>query len=196
MSKNFAVLRKATQPLAEPEPASREYGGLILRLFQSRAAVAVIGVGLDKGVVGVCEGIAIELAELGKRVVVVPVDGLLRMNPITVPGETALMSRIARNVWLWPSPLGKPIEFLNAAESKPTGAESWLDALRRNFDSVLLECPAVDSAFGVTEVAAMADAVVLVVEAGRSSKQQILHDQRALELQGAKLAGGIMLQRG
>jgi hypothetical protein len=195
MSKNFAVLRKTTQPLSEPEPSTREYGGLIHRLFQGPTAVAVVGIGLDKGVVGVCEGIARELAESGKRVVVVPVDRLLRMNPITVPGETALMSGIARNVWLWPSPLGRPIEFLNAPESKPGNADSWLEALRRNFDSVLLECPAVDSTFGVTEVAGMADAVVLVVEAGKTSKQQIQHDQRALESRGATLAGCILLRR-
>lgn len=194
MSKNFAVLRKAKLPLSEAEPSTREYGGLIHRLFQSPTALAVVGIGLDKGVVGVCEGIANELAESGKRVVVVPVDRLLRMNPIIVPGETALMSGIARNVWLWPSPLGRPIEFFNSSESKPTGTESWLDALRRNFDAVLLECPAIDSTFGVTEVAAMADATVLVVEAGKTSRQQIQHDQHALQSRGATLAGCILLR--
>ncbi|MCU1261955.1 MAG: protein tyrosine kinase [Bryobacterales bacterium] len=202
MSKNFAVLRKAgsepsraTQPHVEPAAPRREYAELIRLLFESPRAVAIVGIGSDKGVAGVCEGLAKELALSGKRVVIVPVERLLRMNPITIPDETALMTGIAQNVWLWPSPLGRPIGFFHSCESKPAGANNWLDALRRNFDAVLLDCPVLDTTFGVTEVAAMADGAVLVVEAGRTSTEQILRDQRALQLGGATLAGCILLRR-
>jgi Mrp family chromosome partitioning ATPase len=194
MRKNFTVLKKATTPVFEP-PATSEFGDLILRLFQTPSALAIVGIGLDKGAAGVCEGIATELAASGKRVVIVAVDSLLRMNPIAVPREMAFMSGIARNVWLWPSPLGRPVEFLKSPEPRVTGGENWLDVLRQNFDSVLLDCPALDTAFGVTEVAAMADASVLLVEAERTTKKQIQHGQRALQLRGATLAGCILLRR-
>ena len=43
-------------------------------------------------------------------------------------------------------------------------------------------------------IGAMADAAVLAVEASRTSKHQILSDQRALQLSGVKLAGCIMIK--
>ena len=187
MRKYFGDLSETIPPLGKSAPPPKEYGELIQRLFQGPSAVAIVGIGLEKGVVGVCEGIAKELAAAGKRVVIVPVDSLLR-------SETSLISMLARNVWRWPSPLGRPLEFFNSSESKQPDAENWLDVLRRNFDSVLLDCPAVDMMFGVTEVAAMADAAVLVVQSGQTSRNQVQDDQRALQLRGATLAGCILLQ--
>jgi hypothetical protein len=195
MLTSFATLRKVLPSVSETAPRSSRYSDLILQLFQSPAAVAVVRIGPGTGVVGVCEEIAGELAGSGKRVVVVPVEGLLRMNPITVPGDRAVMSEIGLNVWLWPSPLGRSVEFFRGLQTKVAGGENWLDALRRNFDSVLLDCPPVNSTFGVTEVASMADATVLLVEAGRSSRQQVQDDQRALQARGATLAGCILLRQ-
>jgi Mrp family chromosome partitioning ATPase len=125
--------------------------------------------------------------------VIVPVHRLLRMNPITPPDETAFAPGNVPQVWLWPAPVGQKIEFFKPRESDDRG--SWLDSLRRTFDSVLLDCPHVDGAPGVTEVGAMADAAVLAVEAGVTSKQQIQQNQRALQLRGAKVAGSILIQR-
>jgi hypothetical protein len=187
MSKYFATLGKTDQHADIPLPSSEKYGELIHRLFQGPSVVAIVGIGVENGVVGVCEGIASELAASGQRVVIVPVDSLLR-------SETTLISTSARNVSLWPSPLGRPLEFFNSSELNQANGDGWLDALRRNFDSVLLDCPAVDMMFGVTEVAAMADAVVLVVQAGQTSKQQIQDNKRALQLRGATLAGCILLR--
>jgi hypothetical protein len=48
---------------------------------------------------------------------------------------------------------------------------------------------------GITEVAVMADAAILIAEAGRTSKQQIQQDQRALQLRGAKVVGSILVQQ-
>jgi hypothetical protein len=195
MLTNFATLRKVMPSLSETAPRSSQYTDLILQLFQSPTAVAVVRIGPGQGAIGVCEEIAGELAASGKRVVVVPVEGLLRMNPITVPGDRAVMSEIGLNVWLWPSPLGRSVEFFRGSQTKISGGENWLDALRRNFDSVLLDCPSVNSTFGVTEVAAMANAAVLLVEAGRTSRQQVQDDQRALQVRGATLTGCILLRQ-
>jgi hypothetical protein len=71
----------------------------------------------------------------------------------------------------------------------------WPDALRLKFDAILLECPALGDKAGVVEVMALADAAVLVAEAGRTSKHRVQRDQRALELKGAKLAGCILIKK-
>ncbi|HEY1754109.1 MAG TPA: hypothetical protein VGG72_01840 [Bryobacteraceae bacterium] len=203
MSRNFQVLEKAAlaTPL-DPHPAylpavtserTGEYSELIRRLFRAQSAVAVIGRRLDHGLTGICQGIAIELAACGKRVVIVPVAALLRMNPLPSPDQAQLSPLQGQNVWLWPSAVDRNIEFFKPSE--PVKPENWLDGLRRNFDSVLLDCPPLSAAAGAAEVAAMADSVILVVEAGRTSKKEIQRDQRTLQMRGARLAGSILIQR-
>ena len=183
----MAFPSRSAQAVSEPGT----YVELIRRLFHSPSVVAIVGSGIGLGAVNVCDEIAAELAASGKRVVVVPVDKLLRMNRLPVPDETAFISGSAPNIWLWPVSGGQKIEFFKSREL--AGADNWLDSLRRNFDSVLLNCPAVQATSGVTGVAAMADAAVLVVEAGRSPRQEIQFDQRALQLGGVKLAGCVLI---
>jgi Mrp family chromosome partitioning ATPase len=203
MSRNSVVLEKAASEASLPLHAAQtpieatarsgEYLDLIRRLFHHPSVVAVVSSGSGGSAAGVSEEIAAELAASGTRVVVVPVANLLRMNPIAVPDRTAFMPGSARNVWLWPSPLGQQIEFFKSRG--PADPDSWLDCLRRNFDSVLLDCSAGEVTPGIADIAAMADAVVLVAEAGRTTRQQIQRDQRALQLRDAKLAGCILLRR-
>jgi Mrp family chromosome partitioning ATPase len=197
MSRNFAVLGKTpvqSSPESPPVPSALhpgEYTELIQRLFQAPSVVAIIGAGSGAGVTAVCEEIASELSLLGRHVVVVSVQRLLPMDPITLPDETAFMPGSARNVWHWPSPAGRQIEFFKPR--LPVGGENWLDALRRNFDSVLLDCPAVETAPLGVAIAARADAALLAVEAANTPKNHILRDQRSLEMSGAKLAGCILI---
>ena len=198
MSRNFAVLGKppvasSGDPLAaQLPPYPGEYTQLIQRLFQGPSVVAIIGAGSGGGVTGICEAVATELSRQGRRVVLVSVQRLLPMNPITLPDETAFVAGPARNVWIWPSSAGEQIEFFKPP--LPVGAENWLDALRRKFDSVLLDCPAVETAPLGVAIAARADAAVLAVEAARTPKNHILRDQRSLELSGVKVAGCILIK--
>jgi Mrp family chromosome partitioning ATPase len=203
MSRNAIVLEKAASeasfplhtaqiPIEEPLP-SGEYVDLIRRLFHSPSAVAVVRSGSRAAVAGVCAGIAAELAAAGKRVVVVPVEKLLRMSAIAAPNKTSFMPGNTRNVWVWPSPLGQQIEFFKSSTAEQ--GDNWLDCLRRNFDAVLLDCTALDVTPSVAEFALMAEAAVLVAEAGRSTRQQVQRDQRALEIRGVRLAGCVLLRR-
>jgi len=59
----------------------------------------------------------------------------------------------------------------------------------------LLDCPATGATPAAAQLAAMADAAMLVVEAGRTTRRQIQHDQRALQLTGVKVAGCILMQQ-
>jgi hypothetical protein len=210
MSRHFIVLGKAASPISldvhsgTPSPVSvpvesavpsGEYFALIRRLFHGPAVVAVVGNSgaSTEGVSPIVESLAAELSVVGKRVVIVLVSRLLRMNPITAPDESAFAPGNAPRVWLWPAPTGQKMEFFKSRESDDLG--NWLDALRGKFDSVLLDCPHVEGSPGVTELGAMADAAILVVEAGVTSKQQIQQDQWALQLRGAKVAGSILIER-
>jgi hypothetical protein len=214
VSRNFTVLRKSasqgptSSPWGVPEPRpdaggesaprSREYNSLIRLLFDGPAAVALVGTShngeaSDEGISVIAERLGAELAVIGKRVVVVPFSRLLRMNPITIPAETDFMPGSAPQVWIWPGTPGPKIEFFKSREASSGG--NWLDSLRQNFDSVLLDCPNVEAVAGVSEVAAMADAVVLSAEAGVTLKRQVQHDQRALQLRGARVVGCILIEQ-
>lgn len=181
--------------------SSGEYSDLIRELFIRPAAVAFVGShslagnrgGKSEGPCGIAGNLAAELAMPGRRVVVVAVNMLLNMNPITVPQEGDFMPTSTPNIWIWPGSSGQKIEYLKSRET--AGPGTWLDSLRRSFDSVLLDCPEVGVAPGVIELAVMADTTVLIAEAGRTSKQQIQQDHRALQLRGARVAGSILVQR-
>jgi hypothetical protein len=177
---------------------SGDYSALIHLLFHAPSAVAIIGSnpgadGSGKGISGIAADVAAELGSAGKRVVVVPVATLLRMNPITVPDETSFTRGNAPHVWIWPESAGLRIEFFKPEAD--SGRGNWLQSLRRHFDSVILDCPRVSGTPGVTEVAAMADAAVIAVEAGRTSKQQIREEQAALQIRGARVVGCILIER-
>lgn len=188
------------------------YVELIRKVFHGCSVVAVVGSGIDDAA-GVCDDIAAELAASGKRVVVVAAGRLLNMGPDGLPGvdslpdsaaaEAALVPGAANNVWHWPPPPVQPLRFFKFAAPRPQGPPDpgkWLDLLRHNFDSVLFNCPSLEqdhgkSATGITDIAAMADQAVLVVEAGRTTKQRVLHDQRTLHSRGVRLVGSILVRR-
>jgi Mrp family chromosome partitioning ATPase len=195
MSKNALILEKAASKLPsllEAVPHSGEYLDLIRHLFQGRSVVAVVDGGSGSRGPEASRGIAAELAASGNRVVIVQVASLLRMDQF--PDDTACLPGRVPNVFLWPGTAGAPVEFFQSLAPEPS-AGNWLGALRRNFDSVLLDCSPVETAPAAAAIAAMADAAVLVVEACRTTKQQIQRDQQALQLRGVKLAGCILMRR-
>jgi Mrp family chromosome partitioning ATPase len=204
MSKNALVLERtesaaslATHPPSFGEfPCSGEYLDLIRRLFQSHSVVAVVDSGGGSRGPEACRGIAAELAASGNRVVIVRVDALLRTSQL--PDATACAPGPTPGISLWPSTVGAPVEFFPSSAPLPaTGA--WLGSLRRTFEAVLLDCPHLETApaatAAVASIAAMADAAVLVIEAGRTTKQQIQRDQQQLQFRGVPLAGCILMRR-
>jgi hypothetical protein len=198
MSRNSAALEKSASEipllplltpssLLQPESLSGDYEQL-RPLFTAPSAVAIVGQSSNN----VCESLAKVLASSGKRVIVVPVERLLRINPKEVPDETAFVAGNVPNVWHWPSPLDRQLELF-----KPrlrAGSGHWLDSLRRNFDAVLLHCECIEATPSAAEITAMADAAVLVVDGFRTAKQQVQREQHALQLTGAKLVGCILIQ--
>lgn len=222
MSRNFAVLSKSNlsavaqhvPPPAEAPPSPAGYVELIRRVFHGCSVVAVVGCDIDDAA-GVCDDIAAELAASGKRVVVVSSDKLLKLgeqglpdsNPALAAAESGCVPGTvpgaAPNVWHWPAPPAQQLRFFRSANlprQGPPDPDKWLNMLRQNFDSVLFSCLALEqdkpgTETGIVDIAAAADMTVLVVEAGRTTRQRILHDQRALQSRGARLAGCILVRR-
>jgi Mrp family chromosome partitioning ATPase len=200
MSKNALILERTPSeaPLftapARELPRSGDYLDLIRQHFHTRSAVAIVAVGSGQGAGDVCDNLAAELAASGNRVVIVAIEALLRMNPEPPPDESRCSPGRTPNVWRWPSTSGGQLEFFKS-HSPADPAANWLDSLRVAFDSVLLDCPATETAPAAAQLAAMADAALLVVEASRTTRHQVQHDQRALQLRGVKLAGCILIER-
>jgi hypothetical protein len=178
-------------PGAQSAARPSEYAELVKILFRGPAVVAVLGAA-SGCVTDVCEGIASELSRLERRVVLVSVQRLLRADPVALPDETVLMPGSVQNIGLWPPPVA--LQTKSSRLRGKTDGGTWIDTLRRNFDSVLLDCPAVQTSPGSAPIAAMADAAVLTVEVARTSKQKIVRDQRTLQFSGVKLSGFVLLK--
>jgi hypothetical protein len=194
-SESESPFASEAMPLASAPPSS-EYSELIQSLFHTPTVIAIVGSsdGHNESRPGMAERFAAELgATTGKRTVVVALDKLLGLKAPSAAHQVTYAPGNAPHVWLWPSQESTPIEFLKSrGDIYP---RNWLDTLRRNFDCVLLDCPNIQTAPGVTEIAAMADAVILAVEEGHTSKQQIQQDQQTLQLMGARVVGFILIQR-
>lgn len=172
-----------------PVPRSGEYAGLIRRLFRRHSALALIGVDRTSRTAEATRGVAAELGTAGNRVLVIAAHRLVRSD---IPSVTTGYSKDAvPNVWLWPDGAG----VLHPAVEESPDELDWLSCHCRVFDAVLLECPPITVSPETAEIAALADAAVLVVEAARTPKREIEHVQRLLELQEVKLAGSILMKR-
>jgi hypothetical protein len=196
MSRNTLLLEKAdirrAAPALEPILPSGEYRELVHRLLPPHSALAVVDVGTGTRSENACQGIAAQLAASGKRVVIVCVEALLRAD--RVPDLTNIRPGNSPNVWSWPSTVDAPIEFFRGSIAAHAETD-WLGFLRRSFDAVLLHCPSPESGPSSSGAAALADAVVLVIESGQTDRAAIRRTQHTLQSSGARLAGCILMQR-
>ena len=149
--------------------------------------------------------LAVSLAQLGRRVLVVDCD--LR-NPtqhelFAVPNETGLTTIIKGD--LDPTDLIQPTSHMNVsllargeavsnpAEFLATGEFSrLLDSLREKFDHILLDCPPVLPVVEALTTATMADGVVFVVHMERTTQLQAHAACFSLRQAGAELDGVVI----
>jgi Mrp family chromosome partitioning ATPase len=79
-------------------------------------------------------------------------------------------------------------------EEIDTGLNS-VDALRVNFDNILVDCRALRDSSEAAVLASNVDGVVVVVEAGQSRSDEILNAQRTIEASGGKFLGYVLNKR-
>jgi hypothetical protein len=197
MSRNFEVLGKAGLERIPPvphaqAPRTKVYTNLLDLLFQGPSALALIGM-REGGAAAVCVEMAAELGASGKRVLIVAVEYLLRMDQVVAPDQGSFALTESPNVWRWPASGTKGLEFFKPRPVDPPA--NWIGALRRTFDAILLDCPSLEQGPVVAELAAMAGKAVMVVEAGQTGRQQIKNTQQILQLRGVPLSGSILISR-
>jgi Mrp family chromosome partitioning ATPase len=79
-------------------------------------------------------------------------------------------------------------------EEVDTGLDS-VDALRVSFDNILIDCGPLHQSSDAAVLASNVDGVVIVVEAGRSRRDQIVNAQRTIEQAGGKFLGFVLNKR-
>jgi cellulose biosynthesis protein BcsQ len=84
---------------------------------------------------------------------------------------------------------------INAWHTDPEYRSSCLKALRWNFDYVLVDCPSLAVSSDATTLAPIVDGVAIVVEAGRTRRDQIQRAQKVIEQSGGKFLGFVLNQR-
>jgi hypothetical protein len=90
-------------------------------------------------------------------------------------------------------------------QTRFAGPHSWegswqyrrdcVQQLRDAFDYILIDCPALREAGDVLSLAPFVDGVIMVVEADKTRKDQILHAEKSIEFARGNLIGHILNKR-
>jgi Mrp family chromosome partitioning ATPase len=71
----------------------------------------------------------------------------------------------------------------------------YLDKLRREYRYVLIDCPSLKETEHAVVLAPLVDGIVVVVEANRTQKEQLLYTERTLEGAGGRILGHVLNKR-
>lgn len=99
-----------------------------------------------------------------------------------------------RSLWrpLWHSVDAPVWKLVDPAQTDGVmqGPKSWdssweyrrdtLDQLRRSFDYILIDCPALREASDILSLAPFADGIILVIEADRTRKEQVVNAEKSI----------------
>jgi cellulose biosynthesis protein BcsQ len=80
-------------------------------------------------------------------------------------------------------------------QTDPEYRSSCIKALRWNFDYVLIDCPSLKVSSDATTLAPIVDGVAVVVEAGRTRRDQIHRTKKVIEQVGGNFLGFVLNQR-
>ena len=108
------------------------------------------------------------------------IDNLLTLT-VTEPAATVAASRGSLGVSQW--------------DSSSEHRTACLDALRWNFDYILIDCPSPAISSEATMLAPLVDGVSVVVKAGQTRRGQIQRCQQMIEAAGGNFLGFILNQR-
>jgi Mrp family chromosome partitioning ATPase len=122
-----------------------------------------------------------------RQVTVAPLDLPMLFSPIASPSSGALFA------------LSDPADF--DAEGPHSWEGSWeyrrdiVEALRAEFDYVLIDCPALRESNDILSLAPFVSGVILIVEADKTRRDQILNAEKSIEFARGKLIGHILNKR-
>lgn len=155
------------------------------------AVVAFTSANPGEGVSFVVRSFAEKIAlQTGKRTVVVDASQLMQLgvaNLIESSNRPSLSG--LQNLWLLPQQSNGSGHSSHQENPWPTDSD-WtsdtVNALRTTFDYILIDCPSLSRSFEAELLAPEVDGVVIVVEADRTRRDQILRARKTIELAGGK----------
>jgi len=173
-----------------------------------------------EGVSHVAQLFAVELARhTARRTLVIAAERLrsLRADDYLRMPENCHRTNI-ENVWMLPAKTRPGRNGVNEARERgkrngngsepdvlvpmkierPESALSHLDpidSLRATFDNILIDCQPLKHSSDAAVLAASVDGVVVVVEAGRTRRDEILNARRTIEVAAGKLLGFVLNKR-
>lgn len=150
------------------------------------------------GVSYVVRSLAMELARTSeKRILVVNLSRLQRFD-----AAQSLQQQHSefRNLWLLEGEAEtKSSTALATRESRWQRSEELrrasLEALQLRFDYVLIDCPSLKTSTAAAQLAPLMDGIALVIEAGRTRRDEIQSAQRTLALTQGRFLGFVLNKR-
>ncbi len=183
----FQRLRQAT-----PAPAGTTARAGLVVAFTS----ANPGEGVTHTIHALLAGLAREQAT---RTLVVDSRRLRRLT--SLPAELPDLCRELPSSGHGLYELGEPADAHGGPSWQGAWEGSWehrrdaIQHLRTAFDYVLIDCPALREANDLLSLAPFADGVILIVAAGHTRKDQILHAEKSIEFARGTLIGHILNKR-
>ena len=179
------------------------------------AALAFSSAAGGEGVSHVTQLFAVEMARhTGRRTLVIAADRLQTLGVedyMQMPWNCH--STNIENLWMLPSKarrvngngyhesddqeLPKRSHLMRMGQQEEeldTGLNS-VDALRVSFDNILIDCGPLHDSADAAVLASSVDGVVIVVEAARSRRDQVVNAQRTIEQAGGKFLGFVLNKR-
>jgi Mrp family chromosome partitioning ATPase len=104
------------------------------------------------------------------------------------PGEENTSQRPAKDLWQ----IEKARENWRGTQANVARA---LEKLRRKYRYVLIDCASIKDAPDAVRLAPLVDGIVLVVEANRTQKEQILYAERTIESAKGRIMGHVLNKR-
>jgi hypothetical protein len=102
-------------------------------------------------------------------------------NLLTLPAANGMVGFRRTQTSLW--------------QTDPEYRLSCIKALRWNFDYVLIDCPSLKVSSDAAMLAPIVDGVAVVVEAGRTRREQIHRSKKVIEQAGGNFLGFVLNQR-
>jgi Mrp family chromosome partitioning ATPase len=174
-------------------------------------ALAFTSAGRGEGVSHVTQLFAAEVARsTGRRTLVIAAE---RLHSLTVDDYMQMPWNChptnIENLWLLPSngsrhinangdqdlPQRTHLMRMTKQDEEPETGLNSVDALRVSFDNILIDCGSLHESADAAVLASSVDGVVIVVEAGRSRREQIINAQRTIEQAGGKFLGFVLNKR-
>jgi len=116
-----------------------------------------------------------------RRLAIEPSDIVQSVSPTGSEGIYVLNPAPSHNPGLW--------------EGNLQYRKECLEILRKSFTYIVVDCPAISASGDALNIAPVVDGTVLVVESGRTTKDQFSRAERSIEFAGGKLIGSILNKR-